>query len=83
MYMAVAVIYIYAIFPIFDLNVNLSGNKLSTDLYIKPTERHQYLNYTSSHPEHTKISVVYSRALRLSRICLEEKDFIKKIGEMK
>ena len=58
-----------------DLNVNLSGNKLSTDLYIKPTDRRQYLHYTSSHPEHTKKSVVYSQALRLSRICSEEKDF--------
>ena len=60
--------------PFLDLNVNLSGNKLSTDLYIKPTDRHQYLHYTSSHPEHTKKSVVYSQALRLSRICSEEKD---------
>ena len=66
-----------------DLNVNLSGNKLSTDLYIKPTDRHQYLHYTSSHPEHTKKSVVYSQALRLSQICSEEKDFKKHIGEMK
>ena len=55
----------------------------STDLYIKPTDRHQYLHYTSSHPEHTKKSVVYSQALRLSRICSEEKDFKKHIGEMK
>ena len=61
--------------PLLDLNMNLSGNKLSTDLYIKPTDRPQYLQYTSSHPEHTKKSVVYSQALKLSRICSEEKDF--------
>ena len=35
--------------PLLDLNVILSGNKLSTGLYIKPTDRHQYLHYTSSH----------------------------------
>ena len=69
--------------PFLDLNLNLSSNELSTDLYIKPTDRHQYLHYTSSHPEHTKKSVVYSQALRLSRICSEEKDFKKHIGEMK
>ena len=40
--------------PILDLNMNLSGNKVSTDLYIKSTDRHQYLHYTSYHPEHTK-----------------------------
>ena len=63
--------------------MSLSGNKLSTDLYIKPTDRYQYLHYTSSHPEHTNKSVVYSQALRLSRICSEEKDFEKHIAEMK
>ena len=40
------------------------------------------LHYTSSHPEHTKKSVVYSQALRLSRICSEKKDFKKRICEM-
>ena len=69
--------------PFLDLNVKLSGNKLSSDLYIKSTDRHQHLHYMYSHPEHTKKSVVYSQALRLSRICSEEKDFKKHIGEMK
>ena len=63
--------------------MSLSGNKLSTDLYIKPTDRHQYLHYTSSHPEHTKKSIVYSQALRLSRICSEKEDFKKHIVEIK
>ena len=35
--------------PFLDFNVKLSGNKLSTDLYIKSTDRHQYPHYTSSH----------------------------------
>lgn len=56
-----------------DLNVKLLGNKLSTHLYIKSTDRHQYLHYTSSHPEHTKKSIVYSKSLGLSRKCLKEK----------
>ena len=55
-----------------DLNVKLSGNKLSTNLYIKSADRHQYF---TSHPEHTEKSVVYSQIVRLSRICSEEKDF--------
>ena len=41
-----------------NLNLELSGNKLSADLYIKSTDRHQYFHYISSHPEHTKKSVV-------------------------
>ena len=30
---------------------------LGADLYIKPIDRHEYLNYLSSHPKHTKRSI--------------------------
>ena len=62
--------------PFLDLNVKLSENKLSTDLYVKSTDRHQYLYYTSLHSEHTKKPVAYSQDLRNS-------DFEKHIYEMK
>ena len=51
--------------PFLDLKVKLSEDKISTDLYIKDTDRHQYLHYTSYHPNHTKRSIVYSNALRI------------------
>ena len=54
--------------PFLGLHVQLSGDELNTNLYIKPTDRHQYLHFTSSHPNHTKRSNVYSQALRISRI---------------
>ena len=41
-----------------DLTVSLADNKVSNDLYIKPTDRHQYLHYSSSHPDHIKKSIV-------------------------
>ena len=66
-----------------DCKVNLFQNKLTTDLYVKPTDTHQYLDYTSSHPEHTKKSIVYSQILRLPWICSFEKDFLKRKNEMK
>ena len=28
--------------------VKLSGGKISTDMHVKPTDRHQYLHYTSN-----------------------------------
>ena len=56
-----------------DLNVKLSQGQLETDLFIKPTDRHQYLHYSSSHPEHTKRSIVFSQGLRVSRTCSCEK----------
>ena len=58
-----------------DLKVKLIDGKLETDLYMKPTDRHQYLHYLSSHPEHTKRSIVYSQTLRVNRLCSLEKDF--------
>ena len=69
--------------PFLDLKVKLSKGKISTDLCVKDTDRHQYLHYTSSHPNHTKRSIVYSQALRIKRICSEEKDFEQHIHEMR
>ena len=42
---------------------------------VKSTDRHQYLQYSSSHPEPTKRSIVFSKTLRVSRICSREMDF--------
>ena len=44
--------------PFLDLSVKLSQGKSETDLHIKSTDRHQYLHYSSSHPGHTKGSIV-------------------------
>ena len=66
-----------------DLNVKLSERQLDTDLYIRSTDRHQYLNYSSSHPEYTKRSIVFSQNLRVSRTCSYEKHFRKNTMEMK
>ena len=41
---------------------------------MKPTDRHQYLHYLSSHPEYTKRSIVYSQTLRVNRLCSLKKD---------
>ena len=61
--------------PFLDLNVKLIDGKLETDLYMKPIDRHQYLHYLSSHPEHTKRSIVHSQNIRVDRLGSLEKDF--------
>ena len=66
-----------------DLKVSLCDGKLTTDLHVEPTDRHQYLHWTSAHPNHTKRSIVYSQALRLSRIYSYKNDFDKHLEEMK
>ena len=43
--------------PFLDVSVSLQNQKLHTDLYCKPTDKHQYLYCTSCHPKHTKNSL--------------------------
>ena len=51
-----------------SISVNEDGS-LTTDLYTKPTDTHQYLRANSCHPNHTKRSIPYSQSLRILRIC--------------
>ena len=57
-----------------DTKVTLSGRRLSTSVYTKPTDRKAYLHRKSYHPQSTKESIAYSQATRLRRICTEESD---------
>ncbi|KAL9966710.1 hypothetical protein ACROYT_G024826 [Oculina patagonica] len=68
--------------PFLDVQVINGNGKISTDLYTKPTDTHQYLNWTSCHPRHTKTSIPYSLALRLRRICSTNVFFEKRAREL-
>ena len=46
-----------------DVNVSLHNGKIVTDLYTKPTDKHQYLLHSSCHPIHTKRAIPFSLAL--------------------
>ena len=69
--------------PILDLKVKLNEGKINTDLFTKSTDRHQYLCSTSSHPNHSKRSMVHSQGLRVKKLCPEKEDFLKHMREMK
>ena len=66
-----------------DVNINLSNGHLMANMYVKPTDCHQYLDYSSSHPNHTKRSIVYSQSLRTRRLCSHESDFLKHCTKIK
>ena len=51
-----------------DVTVSLTEGVIETDLYVKPTDSHQYLQSSSCHPFHCKKGIPYSQALRLNRI---------------
>ena len=61
--------------PFLDLKVNVIDIRLETDLFIKPTDHHEYLHYVSSNPEHTKRSIFDSQTLRVNRLRILKKDF--------
>ena len=49
-------------------------NKLRAKVYVKPTDRQSYLHSISEHPISTKKGIVYSQALRFSKICYNRTD---------
>ncbi len=65
-----------------DILVSINGNRLVTSVFYKPTDSHSYLVYSSSHPNHTKRSILFSWFLCLRRLCSEDEDFHTKSLEM-
>ena len=53
-----------------------------TDLFVKPTDTHQYLDPSSSHLYRCKKGLPYSQALRLSRICSDNENFNKRCNNL-
>ena len=43
-----------------DVKVTLKDGKFSTDLYVKPTDTHQFLHPSSCHPYHCKKAIPFS-----------------------
>ena len=58
-----------------DCKVSVSGNRLSSSVYTKPTDRTSYVHAKSYHPKSTKEAIAYGQATRLRRICTKETDF--------
>ena len=54
--------------------MRLKDGKISADLHFKSTDCHQYLHFSSAHPNHTKRSVVFSQILHISRLRSNESD---------
>ena len=52
------------------------------DQHIKSTDKHQYLHYTSAHPDHTKRSIVFSQVLKVSRVCSNKEDFERPLDDI-
>ena len=55
-----------------DVEVTLKNSVLSTDLFVKPTDTHQFLDPTSCHPYHCKKRIPYSQTLRLKKVTVKK-----------
>ena len=64
-------------------NIKLIDRELKTDLFIKPKDTHQFLDPTSWHSYHCKKGIPYSQALRLNRICSDNKNFVRGCNDLK
>ena len=56
---------------------------ITTDVYYKPTNYHQYLNYNSFHPQHCKNNIPYTLSKRIIIFVSEEDKMEYRLNEMK
>jgi hypothetical protein len=66
-----------------DTKVSIVNNKITTDLYRKPTDKVQYLLPSSSHPGHIFKNIPFSLALRLVRIVSDKDKLKQRLIELK
>ena len=65
-----------------DVTLSIAEGIIETDLYVKPTDSHQYLLSSSCHPFYCKKGIPYSQALRLNRICSNNEFFDKRCNDL-
>ena len=67
-----------------DLSITLNQNcRLETDIFYKETNSHDYLNYFSHHPEHTKQNIPYNLAKKIIVFVSDEKKMNERFSELK
>ena len=65
-----------------DVVVYKENKHLSTDLYTKDTDTHQYLHATSCHRSCIKRAIPYGQAIRIKRICSDENNLNRRLLEL-
>ena len=65
-----------------DVTSTINNGRISTDLYIKPTDTHQYLLPSSNHPPHVHRHLPYGLALRLRVIVSDDEILEQRFDEL-
>ena len=67
-----------------DVSIILHQNgRLETDIFYKETNSHDYLNYFSHHPQHTKQNIPYNLAKRIIVFVSDEEKMNERLSELK
>lgn len=59
------------------------GIKITTDLFYKKTDSHQYLIFDSCHPSHTKRNIPFNMARRICTIVVDKERRETRLSELK
>ena len=54
--------------PFLDIRISKRGTKIETDIYRKPTDTLNYIDFQSCHPRHTRTNIPYNMAQRIMKI---------------
>ena len=65
-----------------DITLTIDSDRIATNIYHKPTDSHNYLRSSSSHPPSCKNSLPYAQLHRLRRICSDDADFAQESQHM-
>ena len=74
----------YGIIKFLDIEVILNNGKfVSTDIYYKETNPHDYLNFHRAHPTHIKETIPFNLAKRIIAFVSDEDTTKKRLNELK
>ena len=68
--------------PYLDTSISIGGQHISTDLFTKPTDTHQYLLPSSDHPPHVHRNLPYGLAIRIHAIVSDPDVRDARFGEL-
>ena len=66
-----------------DIKVVKNEINILTDIFYKTTDTHQYLNFKSCHPTHTKRNIPYNVTKRICTIVKDEDTKDQRLAELK
>ena len=66
-----------------DTNTTSKEGNMTTDLYSKPTDKHQYISPSSCHLKHCLKSIQFNQAIRVKRICSTVETTKQRLGDLR